>query len=880
MRLLLILLLFFLTLNAQAQYLRTIRIGSYPNKKNTKTALTKLQNFIKTQPTLLQLQKKENFIFNYRKSGKYYIIFAAPFQDKKTLQTALNILRKVYPDIYVTKLKEADKKKIETIKKLQTQQPKHKSFIQKQHIAKQQQTQKQEQHIVKQQQHIAKQEQHITEQQQIQKQQQHIAKQQQNIKQYKQIQKISPKKKVFLSSWIVISIIICLLLLYLLYTTRKKITTLKNKIFITEEKLNQIKQKTTEKEQWITYITHELKAPLSSIVGLTKLLHSTPLSKSQIESLHKIKLSSKYMLSILDDLFDLSKLQTGNIILHTKEFNINDTIRYTYDIISQEALANNVSIQIKLNRNVPSKIISDPLRINQILINLLNHAVKFSKDSDVNLKIEKKDQFGSNITLGFTIEDNGLGMSEEEIQNVFNPYYQSQKIFITHPNNNNGFGLFITKHLVEALGGKITIQSKKGFGTTIYFEISVEIRDPQNKRQYRLPSKKLLHKTILIVDESNTTSLLLSDAFSYFKYNIEIIPSFEKNRKELPEKIDLAVIKIQSLSSLAVTKLKELQTKQHTKIIILDDLQTNLAKRPIKELLIDASLRPPITIQSIMDLIIELFMPKKESLSQEHPLKTKLKKFAEKKILVVEDNTLNHKIIIGMFKNTKIELSFAENGKEAIEMLQKGMQVDLILMDLNMPILDGYQTALEIRKNEKYNHIPIIALSASISQKTIQKVLEHGMQGHISKPINLEKFYQTIIKFLEKKKFSILLSDAHLIPDETENFSFEIGLKHCNNDKKMFQEILKDFMKMYHYAAYDIYQLCEKGDYTQARHLAMDLKDVALNIGAYKLGEITANLQYAIERRDTKSWKMYMKEFDQILKNFIHDIQDYLQKNQ
>ncbi|NPA66723.1 MAG: response regulator [Epsilonproteobacteria bacterium] len=904
MKIIVLVLVFLFTLHADSPYLRTIRVGSYPNEKTAQEALKKLQDFIKTQPNILDLQKKWDFQFRYRPSGKYYITLVTPLKDRKVLQEVLDTLRKAYPDIYVTRIKPEDIALIKdsSKQKNQSQQKELSDPSQNQNTMVEKKTQPTLKEFDKVEEKLKKEtlQNEITQPSIQQTDTKPKNPQKTTISDIKPIQTIIPKEEpkqkpqqhqiqnlpsnnttnvMFYVAIFIISIIF-FILIYLIYRSKKKITSLENKLFINEEKLQQAKNQIKQKEQWVSYVSHELRDPISSIMGLLNLFKETPLTDQQKEYLHNIEKSSTHVLALLNDILDLSKIRSGNLTIQQKEFNIDEVIRYTYNTVSKQAKANNISLIVKINKDVPSKIISDPFRLKQILINLLSNAVKFSKDADVLLKVEKKEQFGNNITLKFTISDNGIGISQEELQNLFNPYFKSEKSDETNING-TGLGLYISKNLIEMLGGNIKVQSKENIGTTFEFEITAKIKDAQNKRQYRLPSKKLLNKRVLIIDESNITSLALKESFEYFRYHVEHIPSFEKTRKNLQgQQFDIIVIKLQNLSQLSIKRLKEFKIKDQTKIVLLDDLQTKISHKPLKNLVIDASLKPPITLQGVMDLIIELFLPKKATTTQTHPLKEKLKKFSGKKILIVEDNELNQKIISSLFRNTNIELSFAENGEKALDMLQKGIHVDLILMDLNMPVMDGYQTALEIRKNPAYNHIPIIAVSASVSEKTIDKVLKSGMQDHIAKPIDIDKFYTTLIHFFETKEFEIVTSHNHLhVSSNDDDFSFEIGLQHCNNDKKMFKDILKDFIKMYSFSAYDLHKMCEKEQYNKARHLTMDLKDVAFNIGAYKLGEITANLQYAIEREDQKSWKLYLENFDKTLKKFIEDAQKYLQEN-
>jgi len=836
----------------QASYLRTIRIGSYPNEKTAKTALDKLNRFVSQHQNILKLQKEWNFEFKERKSGQYYITLVEPFTDRKVLQEVLDTLRLEYPDAYVTHLKQQNIKK----NVIQVDEESYKEKVSKLIVHEDNKSQKKEILV-------------FTKEQ--------IKPLPKKTIEYKN------KESSFYRIVFYLSLILGFILFGIIFYYRKKFLELKNKEFVSDAKYKRLRQEVDNKEKLISYVSHEMRTPMTAIIGFTNLVLESKLTPFQKEYLEKIEKSSSYLLSLLNDILDLSKIEANKLTIEKVEFNINDVLYYVYNIVSIQAQRNNINITMHINKDVPSHVMGDSLRIGQVLINLLTNAVKFTKDGEVALNVIQKERFADKAVLEFRISDTGIGMTQEQVKNLFSSYYQAD-VSTSREYGGTGLGLAISKHLINMMGGDIRVESKKGVGTTFIFNIAFTLKDSENKRQYRLPSKTLLNKKVLLVDSSNKTAIPLMQALGYFHYIPYNIPSFEKITDDLQENhYDIIIINMHNLTNKAIANIQNMKNNHELKVVVISDLHSSLEDGTLSSLTIDSYIKPPITIQSVLDMVTELYMKKepKKSLKIDN-FRNQLKEFKEKKILVVDDNELNHKVIAGMLANTGLELSFANNGKEAIELLDKGIRIDLILMDINMPIKNGYETSLEIRQNNKYNNIPIIALSADLSGKAIRKSFKNGMQGHLSKPIHADEFFSKILELFKNTNFTIHtqnLKDATL-GSSSENivFSPQKGLSQCSHDIKVYKTILNDFLNMYTDVTLKLSNLCQSRQLEEARHLVMDLKDVAFHIGAYKLTKSLTTIEYELEKGTENNCKKNMDEIEQILKELFEEIEKYLQK--
>jgi len=574
---------------------------------------------------------------------------------------------------------------------------------------------------------------------------------------YPQVEKTLSKKSIVAEVEIykylfVLFFSISTLLLFGLFFYRREFMRYKKRVHLPVVIKRDSSDEIAQKEELISYVSHELRTPMTAITGLIHLLLESNLKPLQKDYLTKIEKASDYMLSLLNDILDLAKIEAGKLQLEKTEFNLNDIINYIYNIVSVQAKNSNLNIVVLVDKNVTPHILGDPLRLGQILINLMSNAIKFTKEGEVTLEVKKVSSEKETITLEFIISDTGIGMTKEQMQRLFNSFYQAEDS-TSRKYGGSGLGLNISKNLVEMMGGEISVDSKKGFGSTFRFQLEFTLKDYNEKRQYRLPNESLLNKNILLIDACNKNAIPLTQALSYFKYRVHNIPTIDALSQEREEDIyDLVIINLQNLNETTREKIQLMQKRQNFKIVILSPLYSSLNADFLQDFMVDAYLKPPITIQNVLNLIIELYQKPQVANTRKDLLIDLLKKYKGKQILVVEDEELNYKVIAGMLAKTGIETTYAESGEKALELLTENINFDLVLMDINMSGLDGYETAEKIRQNSALDNMPIIALSADNSHSAMQKALECGMQAYLLKPIKLNYFYSKIIELLKKQK--------------------------------------------------------------------------------------------------------------------------------
>jgi len=783
-----------------ATYIRSVRIASFPNENSAKKAMLGMEKFLYHHEDFLKLKEENQFELKIVPSGHYYLLVLEPFTDRKVMQKILDIVRERHSKAYPKKLLSYDFSNLKVKdEKLDLAEKENKDPLKKE-------TQKLK----------------STTTQAIQTQQEVIPKVVSTSKNSpvevmpvkKVTAEVPPKEKtskaiawyekydeknILVVTLIFLVLLLILLILLIVYIIRNK--KLQHQSTILQRVIENTTEELHSKERLMAHISHELRTPMTAISGLSNLILENELPAFQKENVQNIENSVNKAIEIINDILDVTKINAGEMRIVNQEFNINSVLEHVLNTVYIQAKNNNVSLNLDVNDNVPVHLISDSLRLGQVLINLLSNAIKFSKNGEVNLYISKKETFVDSVRLEFKVADTGIGMTKEELNKIFTPYTQANAA-TNREFGGTGLGLVISKELIENMKGKIKVHSQKGVGTTFVFTILTKIKDIENKRNYHLPSDDLLNKNILIAESSNKNVIALMRAFRYFKYKTHVIPLLSESFAQESTNFDIVVINQMDLTSQAIKKLQKMHfnNRTKTKIILISERYTILDKEILQELDIAGFLKIPFTQQSVLNVLSEIYgMQKTKDISKTNVIKEKLTQMKGKKILVAEDNILNHKVMSGLMAKTGIELSFVTNGQEVVDLLKKGLQFDLVLMDIEMPIIDGYDATKEIRKHQEYNNMPILGLSANVGDDAIDKAFSSGMQGYITKPIVVDVFYKKVYDALahEIKRAPNMISETS--KENAVELSVVMGLGRCNNDKQLYKSVLEDFKKSTHH---------------------------------------------------------------------------------
>jgi two-component system sensor histidine kinase/response regulator len=637
--------------------------------------------------------------------------------------------------------------------------------------------------------------------------------------------------------------------------------------------------KTKAKDEFLAKMSHEIRTPMHAIMGFSHLLKETTLSARQNEYLQKVQNSTELLLNIINDILDFSKIEAGKLDIEMVEFDINTMLESVSNLISVKTNQKGLELVFEIDNNVPAKLVGDPLRIQQILTNLMGNSVKFTEQGEISLKVKRLPSEGEGIVVQFEVGDTGIGLTQEQMAKLFKSYQQAASS-TSRKYGGTGLGLTISKQLVELMGGEIGVESEYGKGSVFTFYITFTSPETIEQRRYRLPSKSLTEKEVLIVEEHDKSAEALMHMLRYYRYRSDVANTEEEALGMLKEKTyDMVFIASEFVSESRENAVQRYKEHSSAKVVLLEsnlDLITTFLN---KRLPVDATLHKPFTQQDLLTMITALYIEQKENKHHTYT-KADLVQLEGSKILLAEDNKINQGIIFGLLEGSGIEVVVAENGEEAVEYLQKDAAVDLILMDINMPVMDGYEATGEIQSHEEYRDIPIIALTASALNSDVQKIKAAGMQHHLSKPLDVEQFYATLFRYIhtgaleeEEKHHAHDLKEELKALLKLDNLNAKDGLEMAGGDIDLYKAVLSEFAKLYYDAAEKFEVLVRDKKWKEGEKVSHEIKELSETIGAYALAETVTKLEEAFSLNEKGAFTPLLQTLQKEIAGVVYSIE-------
>ena len=572
------------------------------------------------------------------------------------------------------------------------------------------------------------------------------------------------------------------------YGTKYNLTKQKQKEKILIEAKQKAENASKAKTEFLANMSHEIRTPLNGIIGLTNLALQTQLTDIQENYLRKSMISSKALLHVINDILDYSKLEVNKIKLESISFEIDKMLHEISNLFTYEAQNKNIQLDCTLDPFIPNNLIGDPFRITQILINLVGNAIKFTHQGFIKINVKLEEINETIIKLVFSIKDTGIGISKEKQKKLFQNFSQVDASN-TREYGGTGLGLVISQKLAKIMGGEISVQSKEKEGSTFKFTSLVNY----TKKDYRFLSQDLKNKKVLIINDKEDINNSLEKTLKIFTINSTICETEEEASNILEyENFDYIIIESQLKGKDVIEFTKYINnTYNHKdiKLIIMTsfDKEDKLINRTKKEgIQKDKILIRPFSSSTLLDILVN---HGKVKLSNE---KNEKKLEVNGIALLVEDNEINQLVAKQNLENFGIEVHIAENGAIAVKKV-KDTKFDIIFMDLQMPVMDGFESTKEIRKFN--SDIPIIALSAAVMDEDLKMTQEAGMNEHLSKPIEIHKLKEIVSKYLNTTSVQISNVNDDENIEEIKGVNFEELLHRLNNNKKLCYQVLSNFAK-------------------------------------------------------------------------------------